>query len=152
MTDRKTIRHLPVRRLPVARFNKMVNLALTRLLKAADSDLSREQEVILRQLWNHDGMSQTQLSVLVNQDSNNMSRTLGLLEARGFIQRTTNISDRRSQNVEITAKGVEAHKRAFTAIEKYWKLSFEDFTGEEIEALSTLMQRMTDNLEIFLKK
>ncbi len=152
MADDDKIRNLPVRLLPVARFNKAVNLTLSRLLKAAGSDLSREQEVILRRLRVRDGLSQVQLSELVNQDSNNISRTLSLLEARGFIRRLVNPSDRRIQSVEITEEGVAAHRRAFAAIEKYWEISFSSFTDDEIEALSMLMQRMTDNLDVFLRK
>lgn len=152
MTDQGAIGDLPVRRLPVARFNKMVNLTLSRLLKAAASDLSREQEVILRQLRVRDGISQVQLAELVSQDSNNISRTLSLLETRGFVRRTTNPSDRRSQSVEITTGGVEAHEKAFAAIEEYWQASFKGFTKEEIESLSSLMQRMTENLESFLRE
>ena len=152
MTDPRAISDLPVRRLPVARFNKVVNLTLSRLLKAASSDLSREQEVILRQLRVRDGVSQVQLAELVNQDSNNISRTLSLLESRGFVRRTTNPSDRRSQSVEITAEGVEAHGKAFAAIEEYWQASFKGFTKEEIKSLSMLMQRMTENLESFLRE
>ena len=146
----QAISSLPVRRLPVARFNKVVNLTLSRLLKAANSDLSREQEVILRQLRVRDGISQVRLADLVNQDSNNISRTLTLLEARGLVRRVSNPSDRRSQCVEITEKGTLAHEKAFSAIEKYWSTSFQSFTEDEIESLSTLMQRMTDNLENFL--
>ena len=133
MTDQRAISDLPVRRLPVARFNKVVNLTLSRLLKAAPSDLSREQEVILRQLRVRDGISQVQLAELVNQDSNNISRTLSLLETRGFVRRATNLSDRRSQSVEITTEGVEAHEKAFVAIEEYWQASFIGFTEDEIE-------------------
>jgi DNA-binding MarR family transcriptional regulator len=152
MTDPRTLRDLPVRRLPVARFNKMVNLTLSRLLKAANSDLSREQEVILRQLRLRDGINQVALSVLVDQDSNNMSRTLSLLESRGFIRREANWADRRSQIVEITDSGTLAHEKAFEAIEKYWATAFHDFTDQEIDVFGRLMRQMTHNLERFLKK
>ncbi|MGB2409736.1 MAG: MarR family winged helix-turn-helix transcriptional regulator, partial [Paracoccaceae bacterium] len=87
---------------------------------------------------------------LVNQDSNNISRTLGLLEARGFVRRIKNPSDRRSQSVEITEEGAAAHEKAFIAIQEYWQASFRGFSEEEIEMLSELMQRMTENLEDFL--
>ena len=151
MTGKAKLRALPVRRLPAARFNKMVNLTLLRLLKVARSDLSREQEVILRQLRVRDGIKQIALAELVNQDSDNISRTLGLLEARGLIRRAANPSDRRSRSVEITKAGVEAHERAFIAIETYWKIAFERFTDEEIDTFSDLMRRMTENLEEYLK-
>ena len=150
MTDPRTIRDLPVRRLPVARFNKMVNLTLSRLLKAADSDLSREQEVILRQLRVRDGINQVALSALVDQDSDNLSRTLSLLESRGFIRRVANQTDRRSQIVEITDSGISAHEKAFEAIEKYWAIAFREFTDQEVDLFGGLMRRMTDNLESFL--
>lgn len=152
MADFRKLRDLPVRRLPVARFNKLVNLTVSRLLKAANSDLSREQEVILRQLRARDGLNQVQLAELADQDSNNISRTLTLLEKREFIRRIPNPSDNRSQIVQITEQGIHAHEIAFQAIEKYWKVSFQGFSDEEIETLSALMKRMSENLESFQKK
>lgn len=150
MTNKAALKDLPVRRLPVARFSKQVNLTVSRLLKAAQSDLSREQEVILRQLRIRDGINQVALAALVDQDSNNMSRTLSLLESRGFIRRVANQSDRRSQIVEITQSGIAAHERAFEAIEKYWAIAFRNFNDDEIDLFADLMRRMTDNLETFL--
>lgn len=150
MTNKAALKDLAVRRLPVARFSKQVNLTVSRLLKAAQSDLSREQEVILRQLRIRDGINQVALAALVDQDSNNMSRTLSLLESRGFIRRVANQSDRRSQIVEITQSGIAAHERAFEAIEKYWAIAFRNFNDDEIDLFADLMRRMTDNLETFL--
>lgn len=150
MTHETALKDLPVRRLPVTRFNKKVNLTLSRLLKAAKSDLSREQEVILRQLRIRDGLNQIALSALVDQDRNNISRTLSLLESRGFIQRLVSQTDRRSQNVVITDAGIEAHKKAFQAIEEYWAVAFDGFSETEIDMFGDLMRRMADNLDIFL--
>ena len=114
--------------------------------------MSREQEVILRQLRARDGLNQVQLAELADQDSNNISRTLSLLEKREFIRRIPNPSDNRSQIVQITEQGIHAHEIAFQAIEKYWKVSFQGFSDEEIETLSALMKRMSENLESFQKK
>lgn len=152
MTDKETIQSLPVRRLPVARFNKLVNLTLTRLLRAADSDLSREQEVILRQLRARDGISQKELARLVNQDSNNISRTLTLLEDRKLVRRTSSATDKRVQSIEITESGVAAHEKAFRAIETYWSEAVKGFEAGEVEQLSELMERVNRNLEMFLSK
>ncbi|MCD1636465.1 MarR family transcriptional regulator [Martelella mediterranea] len=152
MTDDTDLKNVPVRRLPVARFNKQVNLTLSRLLKAADSDLSREQEVILRQLRVSDGINQVALSTLVDQDSNNISRTLGLLERRGLIRRVTSPKDRRSQIVKITESGIAAHAKAYGAITQYWTAAFDGFSDEEIEAFRDLMWRMTSNLERFQRR
>lgn len=152
MTDTPAFKDLPVRRLPVTRFSKQVNLTVSRLLKAAQSDLSREQEVILRQLRIRDGINQIALSVLVDQDSNNISRTLSLLESRGFIRRVANQIDRRSQKVEITVSGIVAHEKAFVAIEEYWAIAFQEFTDQEVDLFGDLMRRMTENLEAFLNK
>jgi DNA-binding MarR family transcriptional regulator len=150
MTNEAYFENLPVRRLPVARFNKQVNLALTRLLKAAKSDLSREQEVILRQLRIRDSISQITLSTLVDQDSNNMSRTLSLLQSRGFVRRVASQTDRRSQNVEITAEGIAAHTKAFKSIDAYWNISFKGFTEDETQIFGDLMRRMTKNLSDYM--
>lgn len=138
-------------RLPLARFNKLVNLSITRLLKEAGCTITREQEVILRELRRDEGASQAELSRRVGQDAHNLSRTLVLLERRGYVVRAPDGSDRRSTRVRITASGQRAHDRAFEAIQAYWRVLFEGFSDAEIRTFMASLDRMTDNLAEFLQ-
>ena len=52
---------------------------MTRLFRAHGYDITREQEVILRELCERDGVHQADLARRVGQDRNNLSRTLEIL-------------------------------------------------------------------------
>ncbi len=138
-------------RLPLARFDKLVNLTLSRLLKGIGCPITRQQEIILRELCRADGLSQGELAARVGQDRNNLSRTLGLLERRKFVTRHVRGSDRRSFDVRITAAGREVHKQAFKAIEAYWEILFKGFSQDEIERFARTIHRLSDNLSTFVE-
>ena len=137
-------------RLPLARFDKLVNLTLSRLLKRIGCPITRQQEIILRELRRADGLSQGELAARVGQDRNNLSRTLQLLERRKLITRHVRGSDRRSFDVRITAAGREVHKQAFKAIEAYWKILFDGFSQDEIEGFARTIHRLSDNLSTYI--
>lgn len=137
-------------RLPLAKFNKLVNLTLKRLFAAEAVDTTREQEVILRELCQTDGVNQAQLALRVGQDRNNLSRTLRLLEERGLIRREVLGTDKRHSRVEITPEGRKLHARAFAAIEKYWTILFDGLSPQEIAALTESIEQLTENLTKFV--
>lgn len=133
-------------RLPLARFNKMVNLTLKRMFEEHGCQITREQEIILRELSRSDGINQLELAQRVGQDRNNLSRTLGILEGRGLIEREVRLSDKRHYNVHITQSGRELHVRAYAVIEAYWQILFQGFDQSEIDFFARAVHRLTDNL------
>jgi len=133
-------------RLPIAKFNKLVNLTLKRLFEAAGCDITREQEVILRELAQSDGFNQAELAKRVGQDRNNLSRTLRLLEDRSLIKRHVRGDDKRNSEVRITSAGRKLHAQAFEAIETYWTILFEGFTQSEILEISSNLDQLSNNL------
>lgn len=137
-------------RLPVARFGKLVNLTIKRLLEAHDCPVTREQEIVLRKLRESDGLPQVELATRVGQDRNNLSRTLQLLERNGFVRRTVDVADKRCSLVCITAEGRRVHDVAFAAIMAYQKVLFAGLPNDEIAAFAETMAHMTDNLARFL--
>ena len=137
-------------RLPLAKFNKLVNLTLKRLFAAEAVDTTREQEVILRELCQTDGVNQAQLALRVGQDRNNLSRTLRLLEERGLIRREVLGTDKRHSRVEITPEGRKLHAKALAAIEKYRTILFDGLSPQEIAALTDSIEQLTENLTKFV--
>lgn len=133
-------------RLPIAKFNKLVNLTLKRLFESVGCDVTREQEVILRELTQSDGFNQAELAKRVGQDRNNLSRTLRLLEDRGLITRDVRGDDKRNSEVRITPTGRKLHAQAFEAIETYWAILFEGFTQSEISEITSNLDRLSNNL------
>lgn len=133
------------------KFNKTINLAMSRIFKAYGYNVTREQEAILRALVAFDGVNQAELAARTGQERNNLSRTLGILEDKGFISRKTCASDKRNSLVYITPAGREFHAHVFRAIEQYRHILFKGLTMEQIYAFSDIIQLLTRNLEEYLE-
>ena len=83
-------------------------------------DLTHVQFVLLASLVYAPGgqkLTQIQLAERTETDPMMTSQVVRKLEAKGFIQRTPNIEDKRAFNLEATDKGTELTKRAIVAVE-----------------------------------
>lgn len=139
-------------RIRLQALQKNINLVMTRQFRARGHDITREQEVILRELCLEDGVNQADLAARVGQDRNNLSRTLTILDTKKLVERTADPRDRRNTIVRITDAGRALHKDAYAAINDYRRILFDGFTQEEIEAFSEMVLRLNSNLEGFLNR
>lgn len=137
-------------RIKLSLLHKLINVVMARLFKAYGCDITREQEVILRELRQRDGVNQIGLTSRVGQDRNNLSRTLDILQSKKLVVRDVCNSDRRSSLVYITDEGRALHKAAYQAIQEYRKILFRGFSQEEVDAFGDMIGRLNDNLESFL--
>lgn len=138
-------------RIRLTLLQKTVNLAMTRLFRAHGYDITREQEGILRELCERDGVNQADLARRVGQDRNNLSRTLEILTLKKLVVRDVSDSDRRQSIVYITEQGRLLHKGVYKAVDAYRGILFRGFSQNEIETFSTMVERLTANLESFLE-
>lgn len=137
-------------RIRLTLLQKSINLTMTRLFRANGYDITREQEVILRELCERDGVNQADLARRVGQDRNNLSRTLEILTLKKLVVRDVSDSDRRQSIVHITEQGRALHKGVYKAVDAYRRILFRGFSQEEIETFSTMVERLTANLESYL--
>jgi DNA-binding MarR family transcriptional regulator len=138
-------------RIKLALFQKCVNLTMTRVFRAHGYEVTREQEVILRELCGKDGLNQVDLARRTGQDRNNMSRTLDILELKGLVVRHVSDSDKRSSIVFVTNKGRNLHKGVYKAVDEYRRILFRGISQEEIEFFATMIERLIANLEADLE-
>ena len=139
-------------RLPFSRFNKLINLTMSRLFELHNLNITREQEVILRELSQIDGLNQVDLANRVGQDKDNLSRTLSLLENKNCVRRSACSEDRRKMLIYITEDGQKLHREAYKVIEKYRRILFRNFQKNEIDQFSRGLYRLIDNLADFLEQ
>lgn len=137
-------------RIKLALFHKLVNLTMARLFRAHGHDITREQEVILRELRQQDCINQVELAVRTGQDRNNLSRTLHILESKGLVVRDLCSTDKRNSLVFITDLGRRLHERANQAVEEYRQILFSGFSQEEIEAFAEMIRRLSSNLSSYI--
>lgn len=139
-------------RIKLSLLHKLINAVMARLFKAHGCDITREQEVILRELRQRDGVNQVVLASRVGQDRNNLSRTLDILQSKKLVVRDVYSSDKRSSLVYITDEGRALHKAAYRAIQEYRHILFRGFSQKEIDAFEDMIGRLNDNLGSFLAK
>lgn len=137
-------------RIKLSLFHKLINLTMARLFKTYGYDITREQEVILRELRQCDGVNQVDLASRVGQDRNNLSRTLGILESKKLVMRDVCNSDTRSSLVYITDKGCALHEGAYRAVNEYRQILFRGFSQEEADTFADMIRRLSGNLASFL--
>lgn len=139
-------------RIRLSYFNKLINLVMGRLFVRRGLDLTREQEAILRELRQGDGINQAELAARTGQDRNNLSRTLGLLAEKSLVRREVCATDRRNSLVFLTPAGRVLQQKAYLAVNDYRAVLFQGFSQREIDAFANSIQRLSDNLEMFLQQ
>lgn len=72
--------------------------------------------------------------------------SLKTLERQGYVRKVTDGADMRRNRVEITETGRQIAEKCRAAFDEIDKAMYRGFTPEEIALISTLYQRMTENL------
>jgi DNA-binding MarR family transcriptional regulator len=139
-------------RIKLSRFHKLINLTMSRLFKAYGYDITREQEVTLRELRQRDGVNQVDLASRTGQDRNNLSRTLDILESKSLVARDVCSSDKRNSLVYITDEGRLLHEGAYKAVNEYRQILFRGFSQDEVDTFSIMIRRLSENLSSFLEQ
>lgn len=110
-------------------------------------DVTTEQWVVLRRLWEKDGLTQKELAERIMKDQPNITRILDKLEQKGLIRRMDNVGDRRAFLVFLT----EAGRRQVETLSPIARGVREDacrgLTEKELELLKALLKRVWRNLE-----
>lgn len=110
-------------------------------------DVTPEQCAVLFCLWEKDGVSPKDLSILVSKDAPTTVRILDKLMKKGLIRRESNPIDKRSYRAYLTAQGNALQDEIFAASEAAVKKVLKGITQEEKQLLMKLLKQIYDNLE-----
>ncbi|HEX6962308.1 MAG TPA: MarR family transcriptional regulator [Lacipirellula sp.] len=115
-----------------------------------DTDISPNQWLLLRILWDEDGLTQKELSRRLGSFESAVVSSIDNLEAHRFVVRVRNKDDRRKVNVNLTraGKALEAKLLPFT---KQVNAAAERGVPEaQVRAMCETLERLRANLEDFL--
>lgn len=108
--------------------------------------ISASRYELLSQLYNTEEINQSTLQKAVNIDGAAITRHLKQLETSGMVMRRRNPDDNRVIFVSLTEEGrkriVEYRKENMGFV----KQMLNDFTPEEVDALSDMLERMQTNI------
>ncbi len=134
-------------RIRISRLNKLVTFSVSKAFQDQGYAVSNEQEVILRSLRNFGKMSITELSGYTGQDRHNLSRTLALLERKGYVRKVSSEIDKRYCEVTITPEGEAVHERLWQILEDWRKKTFAGISLEDLEQFSKTAEAIMNNIK-----
>lgn len=109
--------------------------------------ISASRYELLSQLYNTEEINQSTLQKSVNIDGAAITRHLKQLETSGMVMRRRNPEDNRVIFVSLTDAGrkkiIEYRKENMGFV----KQMLDDFTPEEVDALSDMLERMQTNIK-----
>lgn len=108
--------------------------------------LTVDQWVLLKIIEQHRPVSQKELSGLSMRDTASITRTLDLLEKKGFVERQAVPNNRRQYNIELTEQGQAFIDKHMDLVRETREQSLEGFSKKEIDMLSELLLRIQNNM------
>lgn len=112
--------------------------------------IGQGQAAFLTQLlFNYDGVTQEELSDLINIDKANTARALKKLEEEGYIYRKVDPLDARKKLVYVTEKSRSIEKEFHQVFRNLNHILAQDFTPEEREVIRKLLYRMLENIAAY---
>ncbi len=118
--------------------------ALYRGEKLEGIGLNGGQHTYILNICRNPGISQEQLSRLLYINKSNVARQLANLEQNGFVTRIPDAEDRRILRVHPTQKALDACPVVQRVLVDWQNYAMADFSPEEREQLTTLMQRVME--------
>lgn len=101
---------------------------------------------VLTCLWREDGLPTLTIGERLAQLAGTLTGVLDTMESRGLLRRERDANDRRVWRVWLTEEGKDLEHRLVPVVRDTLKGVFEDFTPEEYQQLSDLVDRLQARL------
>ena len=111
-------------------------------------EINIDQWVLLKTIERYSGASQKELAKHSYRDAASITRSLDILEKKGFIQRQAIPQNRRQYSIDLTEKGEQFIKENMEMVSRHRAKSMEGFSQEEIESLKDMLSRIQKNMEL----
>ncbi len=124
---------------------KIVEYYLHEEMLSHGLDLSKEQMIVLKKLYEQDGRNQNELAFLTLRDKSSLTRLLSKMEKKKYIVRRQSDEDRRVNHVFITPLGEEIYDKTRPIIQKIIATMETDISEDEIARMIRTLQKIQFN-------
>lgn len=133
----------------VTQVARSMRTALSRSL--ADSGLYAGQDGVVLALAHADGLTAGQLASQLGVKAPTMTRTIGRMEAQGFLERRDDGDDGRLTKVFLTAAGHASVELIDRSVVDCGQRAVANFTDKELKTLLRLLRAMDSNIQEGMK-
>ncbi len=108
-------------------------------------DMGFGQMMFLLQLYKQDGISQEELSEMLNIDKGTTARAVKKLEEEGFLTREKDEFDKRAYKIYLTDKSKEKEDDVCNVLQEWENILTENITEEEKDTLINILKKICIN-------
>ncbi len=124
---------------------KIVEYYLQETLNKQEIDLTKEQMIVLKKLYDQDGLNQNELAFLTLRNKSSLTRLLTKMENKKYITRKQSIKDKRVNNVFITDLGREIFKKTRPVIEYMIETMEQNISKAEKDQIINILKKIQFN-------
>ena len=114
--------------------------------RLAKLDVKYSQWLILDCLTQHDIDTPSKIASYLGMERATVSRSLDILESRGLVSRTHNLTDRRVVEVEVTSQGRKIAQMGVQRLEQVTQTAIKGMSTQEISSVMELISKIRVNL------
>lgn len=129
----------------------MIN-AFHRSLQQLGLDITLPQVGILHFIRCTGDSNQQELAEVMDKDKSAILRSIDVLERKGYVKRTADVTDRRKNIVTVTPKAEEMLERVRPHFFEHMELMTKNISQEEVNACIDVMKRLQENAKQFIEQ
>lgn len=130
----------------IERTSKISKIYSQREFDKINFGITIDQWILLKIIEENEELSQKQLAKLSSRDPASITRTLDILEKKGFILREAIPENRRQYNVILTKTGKKFVDKNMETVISHRKKSIEGLDKDELMLLKKMLLKIQDNM------
>lgn len=105
------------------------------------------QYMFMIHLYKHDGISQEELSDLINIDKGTTAKAIKKLEELNYIERRKDSDDKRINRIYLTKKALDIKEDFFDTLSKWESILTDNLSQEEILQGLNILKKLSQNIK-----
>ena len=110
--------------------------------KKLNIGLSYDQWIVLGEIYNQEGLTQSQLSKACKKEPASICRTLKILRRKGLVSQYSMLSNRKSHRVKLTNTGTDLILLTNKSVERVSERCLESLFDRELNLFTSLLGRI----------
>ena len=131
----------------IGRVYKHLGILMKEITKAHAVDLTREQFILLNMLHQRDGVPQSELAFITENNKSSITRLINTMEKKNLVARIPSADDGRVNHIFVTTKGRAVFTQVFPIMIKTIKEVERDISTKEIKVTINVLQKILGNIK-----
>jgi len=131
------------------RSTRITKLTFIKAFKKIGADVTPEQWVVLDNLYQQNGQTQTELCEKAYKNKPTISRIIDITCQKKLTTRKSFSGDRRKSKVFLTPKGKKLVQKCSMEVKKLRELSWKGLTKKDFDTLSKISAQLFENLSSY---